>query len=1468
MATTQYLNYYIHLTDQEQVAAYQAQFPGGVIRAPGGTGAQIEFAAPLQLDTQPFVAPCIRSPYFTGGANYPVDVATFTRKSGGWFGIPLLFGQTTRFYWVGRFVYTELAEELSPETIPAPLSKRRWIDGFELPPSSSGASGEGGTGALGSRASREASRTVDGFGCSHRHHVVQKLHSVMQYRGGGASTFDHSWERFYVRVRRFQTTGEMDLWFAEWADSASGSPSTYGIQMRLAQSGQLVVYNRRFGGVMTQIGVSSVSLVVDQWVKIDCLFGWVDRATGADSTLRLYVNGTLAGTFTGESWFQDETWSAVHAQSVLGTLVANNAAIDFDDWMSSDVPVTAGGLGNRAIDLALLTTQPDWRSGSHMVLVRASAFSADHSGNWVGDLRTLLQNPMDSNAAQALTSSSSGARLAVGTDAEESIDGREGSIGGCQAIVVGLCSLRAGAADGQLGYSVAGAAEVLATVVQSGTMGWTSVLFAPSALAEPPDVTPLKLIHTKGASVDASQVRVLAAVAELLGTFGDEDREPGDAVVTPYATGLHNAPYPRTPWALLGQAPPAPVTLIGGTYVGNGTGQDITFPLPPAFLFVRPITGTVIGWHWWSSMLAPHQGLAEWLDAKMMPNIEIDPTFPPAVAEDAQEIRARMRITGSDQQNNANTVVYQYIAVCDPGGRFMINGAFAHDNAVTSAANQLASQLPQWAAGTTYLPGQRVRVAGVPYVALRETIGDAPATSPLDWKAGTPFTPECAHLQVEGYPGAATSRRWFKGIGHTGAQASELTAVAPVALCSFSAGQLTSEGTSIHLDPDQQVAYSAWRRNDGSADVGVNRVIGLVTWVGDGVNPRVITVTPAVDRRPLYVLVKPANAAAVYRDPSNTGTTSLNIGGSSIAANGISAGGLGTFSVGSQLNAAGIIYDACVIWGGETAGNGGWSQNGEFWPVEPAALPGMFPIDLPLESPEIGEDDPGSGGGTPPEHGDIDDDLADAACVTPTTRIVNLALQRIGVSNKVMTLASELTLEADAIRTAYDETLQETLRAHPWPFATRYRTLTLLAGSSTLAASTEWQYSYQVPDDCVFPRRLVTSRSRAVDPTPPPFREAGGVIFSNQAAAVLEYTSRVHCPAIAGDATFRSAWAWRLAAELAPVLTRMPDRQAHCLEMWQGTISLAMRFLRLGAPGLRAVADPADPDLNSLATKLQVINLALTRIGAKTIADLTTEQSREAVAALLLYEDELRATIRDFHWPFATRYGTDLTLVSGPAWEGVAVPVWSGTVTYGVGDVVSSGGTTYYAILGGLNQLPPNATYWSTDVPGSANADWVYGYRVPTGSIGIRRLVNVALGRLHDPAPPRYRLGSDGVGLVLYTSERDVIVEYAIRPKDALSIADPGFKDAYSWRLAAALAMSVPMPDPEKEEQTGQAPKNEHREPRRSEGGQLQLHRLRMEKARWAWSMYERMLSVAKAQTANEMQPEDHGDAPWITGRD
>src|SRR5688572_23486483 len=102
-------------------------------------------------------------------------------------------------------------------------------------------------------------------------------------------------------------------------------------------------------------------------------------------------------------------------------------------------------------------------------------------------------------------------------------------------------------------------------------------------------------------------------------------------------------------------------------------------------------------------------------------------------------------------------------------------------------------------------------------------------------------------------------------------------------------------------------------------------------------------------------------------------------------------------------------------------------------------------------------------------------------------------------------------------------------------------------------------------------------------------------------------------------------------------------------------------------------------------TPIELTNLALLKIGVSKGILALDENSREAVSASLVYDHQLRATLRSFPWSFATKYAA-LALVQGPAWaDDALVQLWSATKTYAIGEVVDLSGTFYYAILAGTN---------------------------------------------------------------------------------------------------------------------------------------------------------------------------------------
>jgi len=1290
-----FLEYYVHLTDEALVATLQAtRFrktifgfsfylgeTGHPIMSPNDAAA--EWDAPIQESDaySPKVGPPnTTSDYFTSEFNYPRNVAAFKRRKSGFWGFVIgLFGAgLTQFYWRATFIYAGPAIGQSPvpgETLAA-MPQRRWLDGFELPDRGEMAPPAVNPTGVGPRLSRGASRHISGFGWSVDQAIGERTHRPTDT---GLAVTNALWERFYVRPRRFGLTPTR-----MWRCTATIAAAE-GIVLELLPTGQIAVSNVNAVAVQTLIGSTTAPLVVHAWHKIDLRYNYA--LAGGDQDFRLYVNGAEvfhAITPLGLGTIQNI------ASSVLGANAANTATIDYDDWIGADPP-------------SATLASKDWNAGSRVVLIGADAFASDH-GAWVGDWRSLRQRTSGDAAPQVLTSITSGARLSIATDAAREIDqcpnGR-----GIAALMVGLNALRAGVANGTLGYKLPGGADVMAAITQTTLMAWNSVYHLPTGLFEP--LTPLaglELKHDKGAAVDSSSVQSLFAIAEVIGLFGPEDTvaltaaqlgtpgavaargatgsaqlvadikaglvargislsgacgafeitkrvawalksggggllekltgnkcqdrsvdivafqgvgetrifdmlidggaangptwsegtpvaanrwkaptDPGDTAPPPAwdaakayivgdtvlvagreyrcllahtnqtppnptfwaeegpplgdgsglptsvppHTGIHNAPYPRTPWARGQTAPLSPVVHHTGTYVGTGTFIDLFFRCPIHFLFIRPASGGLGGAVWWSAMVNAHRaGVESFIPS--LAEILVDPSFAGPAAEGDQETRCVVHIAGAHADLNAVGITYSYLAIADPGMRFCHAGAL------------------------------HIAQSTLDYV------------NPLDNEG---FTPEALFTQHEVYGAGATNRIGFKGIGHAAtAMSMQLNGIAETASAlSFSNGTLTLKpGLFTGGAPDAQIAFLAFRRDDGSGDVGIPRALQLATYVGDGNASRTISLAPASGRRPMWALVVPHNAvAAMWRDPSHTDTTS-GLWGSSTpnAATGITAGGIDQFTVGLLLNANTIVYDVFVIPGDTAACNNGWSCAGEFPPVEPGVPGGPGWPEEPSDPETPGPAAPGPG----TEPGGDDTDFG-TDCVDASTKIINQALARLGIGKRVDDIVDEQTEEAATARLLYSDDVSATLRDFPWPFATRYAQLVYVAGSEAAPINGDWTYAYRAPANMMFARRLVrrAGAQRRFDPSPLDFRVGsdaiGPLIYTNHAEAglvtptaltvELEYTIRLTCAASAGDAIFRSALAWRHAHSLAPILSRDEQKVVMCWQMYQHILGTA-----------------------------------------------------------------------------------------------------------------------------------------------------------------------------------------------------------------------------------------------------------------------------------------------------------------------
>lgn len=1113
MAKTQYLEYQIHLTDAALVAELQARYPNGVIRAPydpgppeGGAAVEFAQAAGVYPPALPVIAsgdtwvdpPFITSPWFS--MNYPRDVATFTRKSGGFLGIG---GSTTKFYWVGTFVYAPAADAPPPGSEdpapPGPPMRVRWIDSALM------------FKAGNERVGKDSGRSADGMGRAIRdtgfavatHTVTENIPGLQPYA---------TWERLYARPRRFGS-GSARFWGCQMASGQSG------FDVDLMPTGQIAIYGKNSSGTRALAAVATgEALELERLYKIDVLLSaTVPVSNNSTGTLRVFVNGqevaTATAAFSGTGMWH--TFSFIGPVSGAGDLLG--LEVDVCDWHQAEHPFIldsgaarpAGALGH------------DWLYGTHIQHVRVTGFVSNVG--WTGDWRLLLQHQIDEqstgNAAQLAAAGA--ATLEVTTDVADAVAGSMGAI-------AAEVSLYAGGFLGasQLGYAVNGGAAVTGAVNNTTAFGWTSFLYRP-ALGAPETIDSLSLRYVSGGAVN---VRSLLAGVLLVGVFGPEDIPPGiaDPPAAPSPQkGVHNAPYPRSSWATSSVAPLSPVIIQSGTYVGNGTFFDLALRAPCHWLWVRPLTGTGLqGFRWWSSMQGPHLSSNSRPVSGALPRATMNPSYVAGAGDEDQQVQALLRFAGAMPEANAAGVTYQYIAVCDPGARFLLNGTFIRPTAASGQATPLANP---------------------------------------------DFTPEALLFWWEGLTSGALTgdRLYYKGPGHLGSFASPVGGAVGGAeqnnTISYGQGQITP-WTNICSNASP-VAYAAWRRNDGSNDPGVNRVVQVTSYVGNGSSTRSIYLGSPSGRRPLFALVIPHNTSTPhYRDPSNTGTTSQTLAGTANPSTAIIGGGIDEIQVGSSLNVNAVVYDVFVIPGSDVAGNGGWSGNGEFVPVETdSPSDGDYPLEPvdPDTIPPPEEPPPAS-----PDPGDLTTDIA-ATCVAASTRLCNLGLSRIGITDAITNLATEASRNAETARLHYKTEIDAVLRAHPWKFATRYATLTLVGGTTITPVNDDWQYSYRLPADCVKVRRIVRpGYKRRFDPCPPAFDVTedgiGGLLYADErtdAAAglevAIEYTARPTCPAGINDPIFRSACAWRLAHAFAAPLGRDTKQQQFCYAMFKQQIGEA-----------------------------------------------------------------------------------------------------------------------------------------------------------------------------------------------------------------------------------------------------------------------------------------------------------------------
>ena len=733
-------------------------------------------------------------------------------------------GPDMNLVWWGNIVKINGSAGENPSGL-ANIPQRRWICGFEF---------DNGSEILGSDRSREASRTIEGMGLSVRGDNLRTTEFVISnalFRPGYQPT--KSWERFYLRVKSYPSAN-LNLWYSYISDFVES-----GGCLILNSDGKLSTASI-IGNAPTVLGTTDQSLELNKWYKVDVILECNQSGT-VGIKLRLWLNGSLKLTSQGLS---ASYVGKYHVGSTLCPLGNYNdsAEFDLDDWISSDVPDPLNSI--------------DWKTGSHVRKHYNTAFGGLNV--WDGNFEQLNQlYNADDNQNSILTNSNSGDILDGLTD----VNNKQDSIGqslATVAAIVGISSSDDAGADGTLGYSLAGASPVMASIDESTSQLSRQVAYIPSGLNLPiPSMVPFRILHAHSATTDLNTVFGLQPVVEHIGTFGPED----DPTTLDLPRNLHNCNYPNTVWASSSSPPDAPVTSIGGTYTGNGTGQSINLPLPCHFLFIRCVTLDVSPVIQFGCSARGHSSS----------EVEPFPNFPRLYVNSLGQ--AKFTVAGTNNRINANGETYQYIAFCDPGQRYNICGSFHHNITIPTVVNSLVDEN---------------------------------------------FTPDGVFAQLEPSGGGVLS---FKGKGNGTNDGTRLDNNGNLITNwgHFTTGSITSE-VDLHntsVGGVRPINYSAWRMTDGE-----DSMCRILSYVGNGASPRAIALTPTTGRYPLFGIVIPHNKQPYFRDPSHTGLNSTRFVSGDLVNDGIRAVGLDSFTVGSALNENGIIYEVFVILGGLTPDNG------------------------------------------------------------------------------------------------------------------------------------------------------------------------------------------------------------------------------------------------------------------------------------------------------------------------------------------------------------------------------------------------------------------------------------------------------------------------------------------------------------------------------------------------------------------
>jgi hypothetical protein len=194
--------------------------------------------------------------------------------------------------------------------------------------------------------------------------------------------------------------------------------------------------------------------------------------------------------------------------------------------------------------------------------------------------------------------------------------------------------------------------------------------------------------------------------------------------------------------------------------------------------------------------------------------------------------------------------------------------------------------------------------------------------------------------------------------------------------------------------------------------------------------------------------------------------------------------------------------------------------------------------------------------------------------------ICNKALARIGYGQRIAAITDN-PAAARACYAAYEDVRQYMLRERPWPFAQRYETLALVASDP----NPEWSFAYRYPASYLKIYRLINETATTGNATvyddlglvyTPSYRQANPWQTGSDSQGLLIYTDLEDAIAVGTwdvsdegqwDPMFADAFAWRLAYEVAPALTKDNGPTERAMQMYEMAVQRAMASaLNEGSP--------------------------------------------------------------------------------------------------------------------------------------------------------------------------------------------------------------------------------------------------------------------------------------------------------------